>query len=754
MKTFKTLLLSFSLLLTISLTAQVAVNTNGAAANESSMLDVTSASKGILIPRMTATQRDAISSPANGLMVFVTTDQSFYYYNGAQWIKILNENYNSDDEDWTISGNDVYVPSGKKVGVGTSTPDGLLTIENSSSAGEKSLKINNSYAGSGIVYGMYQGIIGSSTNTQYGNYIYFSNGGDGAHYGNYAYISGSGDGNQYGFTSKIYNSGTGVHYGYSSTVEGAGTGDQYGLKNSISNTADGKHYGVSNALSGVGNGKQYGVYNDISNSGTGYKYGTYNKFNSVSNANMYGTYNQITASGNGNHYGMYNYVSGTGSGDKYGLYTGFSSTAGGKHYGVYINAPGGQNYAAMLRGKTYTKDNTSGITVSDDALATIDASGLDTTLYVVNTPGSGEITYGIISNIKGADNGNKYAIYNVVENTGNGAHVGVFNKLTGSAAGYQYGVHNDINNTGASPHYGNYSTFSGTGTGANYGSYADLAGSGNGTHYGNYATLSGSGSGDKIGSFVEILSGTGGVHYGFKCDVTGSSNYAGYFDGRIYVSESVGIGVPSPTVKLDVDGDVQFKNTSADAVVDIESTSGDATLNIKAASSSDLAQIKLYNASTEKAWIGYDEANNRVFIKEGIKNVFIDNGNINPEVHKTQNLGYYNMAWNNIYYDDLIAQGSAAFVNRNVTKELLAFPPKEKTPGSFDYQTKRGEVELDPSSLPKGLHYQNAILTDEMVSYNYKANYEQQLQIEELKEVIKKQNEKIEALLKMLSKDK
>ena len=44
-----------------------------------------STSKGILVPRMTASQRDAIASPATSLMIFNTTDNAFNYYDGATW---------------------------------------------------------------------------------------------------------------------------------------------------------------------------------------------------------------------------------------------------------------------------------------------------------------------------------------------------------------------------------------------------------------------------------------------------------------------------------------------------------------------------------------------------------------------------------------------------------------------------------------------------------------------------------------------
>lgn len=53
--------------------------------NSSAMLDVTSTSKGVLIPRMSTDQRGKIASPANGLMVYDTDSKGFWYYNGATW---------------------------------------------------------------------------------------------------------------------------------------------------------------------------------------------------------------------------------------------------------------------------------------------------------------------------------------------------------------------------------------------------------------------------------------------------------------------------------------------------------------------------------------------------------------------------------------------------------------------------------------------------------------------------------------------
>lgn len=52
----------------------------------SAKLDVSSTTQGLLMPRMTQAQRDAIATPATGLMVFQTNNTpGFYYYTGSAW---------------------------------------------------------------------------------------------------------------------------------------------------------------------------------------------------------------------------------------------------------------------------------------------------------------------------------------------------------------------------------------------------------------------------------------------------------------------------------------------------------------------------------------------------------------------------------------------------------------------------------------------------------------------------------------------
>lgn len=67
----------------------VGINSTGNAPDASAMLDVSSTNSGMLIPRMTLAQRDAITSPATGLMIYQTDNTpGFYYYNGASWAAV------------------------------------------------------------------------------------------------------------------------------------------------------------------------------------------------------------------------------------------------------------------------------------------------------------------------------------------------------------------------------------------------------------------------------------------------------------------------------------------------------------------------------------------------------------------------------------------------------------------------------------------------------------------------------------------
>ena len=67
-----------------SYSQNVGVGTN--TPHTSAALEVKDSARGILIPRMTTTQRTSIASPAEGLMVYQTDgSKGFWYYDGTIW---------------------------------------------------------------------------------------------------------------------------------------------------------------------------------------------------------------------------------------------------------------------------------------------------------------------------------------------------------------------------------------------------------------------------------------------------------------------------------------------------------------------------------------------------------------------------------------------------------------------------------------------------------------------------------------------
>lgn len=71
-----------------ALSQSVGVNTSSPEA--SAALDVSATDKGMLVPRMNSSQRGAIASPANGLLVYDTDTKSFWFREGSSWVELVN----------------------------------------------------------------------------------------------------------------------------------------------------------------------------------------------------------------------------------------------------------------------------------------------------------------------------------------------------------------------------------------------------------------------------------------------------------------------------------------------------------------------------------------------------------------------------------------------------------------------------------------------------------------------------------------
>lgn len=69
----------------------------------SAVLDITATDAGILIPRLTDGQMNGIALPATGLLIYNSTQNRFFYYDGVQWVDLVGSgNQGSGSGDPTL----------------------------------------------------------------------------------------------------------------------------------------------------------------------------------------------------------------------------------------------------------------------------------------------------------------------------------------------------------------------------------------------------------------------------------------------------------------------------------------------------------------------------------------------------------------------------------------------------------------------------------------------------------------------------
>ena len=64
----------------------ISIDSLGSIPSSDALLEMTSTSQGILIPRLTDT--NAVTNPSLGLLIFNNTDSAFWYFNGVKWVPI------------------------------------------------------------------------------------------------------------------------------------------------------------------------------------------------------------------------------------------------------------------------------------------------------------------------------------------------------------------------------------------------------------------------------------------------------------------------------------------------------------------------------------------------------------------------------------------------------------------------------------------------------------------------------------------
>lgn len=188
-------------------------------------------------------------------------------------------------------------------------------------------------------------------------------------------------------------------------------------------------------------------------------------------------------------------------------------------------------------------------------------------LDIEQTSNSGE---GVRITTSGLGSGIKYNLYNEVPIGSSGSQYAVYNNFSATSSTYKsiYGVHNNFSNISSTTGniYGNYTRFNNnTGNATKHGSSVSMN-SFIGSGYGFNTTISPASTNTSAiyGVYSTVASSGTGVHYGVYASAYGDGNravygnnnhtngYAGYFSGRGYFSNDLGVGVANPVYRLDV----------------------------------------------------------------------------------------------------------------------------------------------------------------------------------------------------------
>lgn len=348
----KSLILLFIGLSTLTY-AQVGVNTT----SPQGALDVSSATDGLLIPRVALTTTSSalpLTSPTISEIVYNTASVSdvtpgFYYWNGTAWVRILT----SVSPAWNLTGNSGTTPGTNFIG-NTDNKDFVIKTNNTQRTVVK--------ADGTMVLGS-ESLSGTSYNANSGLRINIPN-------SNTSALSALNI--KYRATPSLTNAAINVEndtqtainqWGIFNSVVGLGT-DKIGLENRITGGGNGNTYGVINRLdiNNITNATRthYGVFNTMSLKPAvtiyGQVYGNYNLFTVPSSTthtnNIYGSYYEFNTLAASNVYGSYiRYVTDASStGSKYGYFVEIPSVDAGTHYGVFSNVIKSGSYAGYFLG--------------------------------------------------------------------------------------------------------------------------------------------------------------------------------------------------------------------------------------------------------------------------------------------------------------------------------------------------------------------------------------------------------------------
>lgn len=175
----------------------ISINQGGLAPDNSAMLDVSSTNSGLLIPRMTLVQRNALVNPANSLLIYQTDNTPGYYFNSGSatipvWDQLITSGDNLGNHIATtniqLSGNylsgdgdneGVFVTNTGNVGIGTTTPSRKVQVHESiatSSFAQYTTTASGQGAADGFIMGYADAVGAALFNGENSNLAFGTNG--------------------------------------------------------------------------------------------------------------------------------------------------------------------------------------------------------------------------------------------------------------------------------------------------------------------------------------------------------------------------------------------------------------------------------------------------------------------------------------------------------------------------------------------------------------------------------------------------